>query len=192
MATRKHRPTKRNGLLKFMTESPDGKYEVTEPTDEQLAAVLPWLVDQSITFARIHGYCSYVNEALPLILGQLNGDERVKAFYNADGFDCNGLDRNGFDGDGFNQHGFDKDGFNRRGYNMEGYNKEGYNRDGYDREGYNRRGIDYWGNSRTEAVKKTVEGWTPDYAAMIAKLIAEKDQAKADVLVTEIVDTIKA
>lgn len=180
MATRRHQPLKRKGLLKFMTEAPDGKYEVTEPTDEQLAAVLPWLIDNSITFARQAGYCSYINEALPQIVGMLNGDTKVDRFFNADGFDCNGLDRDGFNVDGMDQHGYNRQGFDRRGFDREGYNKDGYNRDGYDRDGFNRNDRDYYGNTRVEHVKQTIEGWTPEYAALIAKLIAEKGQEKAE------------
>jgi hypothetical protein len=173
-------------LLSFMLAAPDGKYEVTKPTDEQLAVVLPWLTDQIVTWAKDYGHCSTVNEALGHIVGagRYTGDER---FFNAAGFDCEDYDREGYNRDGYNRAtGRDRDGYDTRGYNQEGYNKDGYNRYNFDRDGFNAAGLDQYGNTRVEAVAKLVGGWTKEHLAAVAAKLAERQtklaerQAKAD------------
>jgi hypothetical protein len=171
--------TRAKKLLNFMLEAPDGKYEVTKPTDEQLATVLPWLTDQIVTWATVNGHCSTVNEALGHIVaaGRYTGDGR---FFNAAGFDCQGYDREGYNREGFNRlTGLDREGYNTRGYDQEGYNKAGYNRYSFDRDGFNVAGLDQHGNTRAEAVAKLVGGWTKEHLAVVNAKLVER-QAKVD------------
>jgi hypothetical protein len=168
-------------LLNFMLNAPDGKYEVTKPTDEQLATVLPWLTDQIVTWAALSGHCSTANEALGHIVaaGRYTGDER---FFNAAGFDCQGYDREGYNRDGFNRlTGLDRDGYNTRGFDQEGYNKDGYNRYSLDRDGFNINGLDQYGKTRDEVVAKLVGGWTKEHLAVVnAKLIERQAKVEAE------------
>lgn len=166
-------------LLAFMTEAPDGKYEAPKPTDEQLAAILPWLIDATITFARTHGYCAYVNEALPGIIGKLGGGMKITNFYNAAGFDCEGYDRTGYNADGFDRRGFDKDGYAINGRNRDGFNKDGFDRGGFNKDGFDKDGLNLNGKTRDQVVVDLVGGWTPEYLATAAVKLAERQAATA-------------
>lgn len=179
--------TTKTNLLAFMTEpDADGKYDATKPTDEQLAVVLPWLIDKAITFAHKHGYCAYVNEALPGIFGKLGGDTKVTKFYTADGYDCEGFDRQRINRDGFDVNGYDRDGYNRNGRDRNGYSKEGFDRYGYNRDGFNADGRDRNGYTREEAVAKLVGGWTSAHLTAVAAKLAERQAAAAaEAAVTE-------
>lgn len=175
--------TRTKKLLDFMLNAPDDKYEAPRPTDEQLAAVLPWLVDQTVTWGRNNGYGSTAVSFLSqLIAGRYSGDER---FFDANGIDCSGYDREGFNADGFNRlTGLDRDGYNSRGFDPEGYDREGYDRYTYDRDGFNRDGRDRYGNTREEAVAKLVGAWSKEHLAAVAAKLAER-QAKADTKAAE-------
>lgn len=168
--------TKKKNHLAFMTDSPDGKYQADKPTDEQLAAVLPWLLDGIVTYAQLAGYARTATDFVPQVLSHLGlipGTD-VKLL-TAAGLDVSGYDKDGFDEKGFDRGGYGRNGLDRRGFDREGYNADGYNYDGYDRDGFNRNGVNYWGTKREIAVKELVEGWTPEYAALIAGLINKAD-----------------
>lgn len=173
------KPLQRTGLLSFMTKSRDGKYEVTEPTDEQLAAVLPWLIDRTVMWSRNNGYCEYVNEALPGIFGKLQGSRKVTKFLAADGLDCRGLDKDGYNADGFDIYGYDRDGYNRNGYNREGLDRDGYSRQGRDKDGFDRNGLNRHGQTREQEVEALVKSWNPDYTGIMVKLLAEREAAQS-------------
>jgi hypothetical protein len=182
MSTETEIEARRTRLLAFMNDAPDGKYEVNEPTDEQLAAVLPWLINGAIVWGRKVGYCNYVHNSLHAILGTLKCDEDgeiededgVLRFVAADGRDCNGYDKDGFDGNGFDQSGRDKDGYNALGYNRDGYNKDGYNRRGFDKDGFNANGLDQYGQTREQVVAKLVGSWTPAHLQLVAAKLAQR------------------
>ena len=169
-------------LFAFMTEAPDGKYEVTKPTTEQINAVLPWLVDAAVTTAKTSGYCAYFNDAFPKVFSKLldkNDPAFPRRFYNADGFDCQGRDRDGFDKDGY-KNGYNRDGFDVTGFDQHGYNADGYNHRGYSREGFNRDGLDRYGRSREQVAADLVKGWSPEHVATVrAKLAARNAAAEA-------------
>jgi hypothetical protein len=167
----------KTNLLAFMTDAENGKYEAPKPTDEQLAAVLPWLIDSTITFARDHGYCEYVNEALPSILGRLGG-KAVQKFYSANGFDCNGRDREGFNKDGYDRSGYNKEGFDSAGYDKQGYNKDGYNYRGFGRDGFSKDGRNKYGQTRLQVAEKLVKDWSPEYVALVKAKLEAAQAAK--------------
>lgn len=172
------RTLQRSGLLSFMTKSRDGKYEVSVPTDEQLAAVLPWLIDQAVTWSRSNGYCGYVNEALPGILGKLQGSRKITRFLAADGLDCQGLDKDGFNAEGYDVHGYGRDGYSRQGFDRNMRDREGYDRRGYDCDGFDRQGLNQHRQTREQAVDALVKSWSTDHAAVMAKLLAEREAAQ--------------
>jgi hypothetical protein len=171
--------TTQTNLLAFMTDAPEGTYQVTKPTDEQLAAVLPWLIDSTITYARKQQLCGYVNTALPAIIGHLGGSTKVVKFYAANGRDCEGYDKDGFNADGFNAEGYDKDGYSYRGRDRNGFNREGLDRYGFNREGYDGNGRDRNGLTREEAAAKLVGGWSRTYLDIVAVKLAERAAVKA-------------
>lgn len=176
--------------LTFMTESTDGKYGADKPADDQLAAVLPWLLNGFVTYGQAAGYARSVNDLVPQVLRHLGivEDPYGITLRDAAGFDAYGYDKDNYNRNGYNRNGYNRQGRDRRGFDEQGYGADGYNLDGYDRDGFDRKGNDYYGRERTAIVKQTVEGWDPGYAALIAKLIAEKDQAEAD---TEIADAVQ-
>lgn len=166
-------------LLTFMTEAADGKYDATKPTDEQLAAVLPWLIDQTVTWAHREGHCDTVYSGLYHIAtaGKKRWDGDLK-FYNAAGYDCYGQDRQGYNKDGFNRNGYNKDGFNKWGYNRDGYDKDGFNESGRDKDGFNKQGVNRYGKTREQVAAETIVGWTPEYLQLVAAKLAERQAAE--------------
>ena len=166
----------RTDLLAFMKKpSEDGTYEAPKPTDEQLAAVLPWLVDATVTWAKANGHCDTVNDALYAIFG-LRGRE-VK-FYTAAGYDCYGFNREGRNAEGYDQNGYDVNGFDKRGFDRHGYNKDGYSRYGYDKDGYDKDGRDQYGKTRAEKVAELVKGRSKEHIAAVAAKLAARKAAK--------------
>ena len=165
-------------LLTFMTEAVDGKYEATKPTDEQLAAVLPWLIDQTVTWAHREGHCDTVYSGLYHIAtaGKKRWDGDLK-FYNAAGYDCYGLDREGYNKDGFNRNGYNKDGYDRYGYNREGYDKDGYDEAGRNKEGFNKDGLNRYGKTREQVAAEMIADWTPEHLQLVAAKLAERQAA---------------
>lgn len=170
--------TKTN-LLAFMTDAPDGKYQVTKPTDEQLTAVLPWLLDSVVKHARAVGYCSETNDVLKSILGKLSGGVTVPAWVAADGFDCRGFSRDGYDANGRDRHGYDRDGYNANGRDRNGFNRDGYDRYGYNRDGFNGDGLNKEGLNHAQAAAKLVGGWSKEHLEMVTAKLAEREAAKA-------------
>lgn len=171
--------TRTTNLLAFMTDAPEGTYEVTKPTDEQLAAVLPWLIDSTIVFARKQQLCGYVNEALPAIIGHLGGPEKVTKFYSADGYNCEGYDREGYNRDGFDSRGYNRDGYAVNGRDRNGFDRNGFDRNGYNKDGFNVDGRDRNGDTRDDAIAKLVGGWSKSHLDAVAVRLAERAAAKA-------------
>ena len=162
-------------LLAFMLNAPDGKYEAPKPTDEQLAAVLPWLMNETVTWSRTYGHCDTVHEAIANVVGIKNWDGEM--FYAADGLDARGRDKDGYDKDGYDRRGYNKDGRDRNGFDVNGYNVEGYSRRGYNKDGFNKDGRDQYGQTRQEAIAKLVQGWSQEHLAAIAAKLGERQAA---------------
>lgn len=167
--------TRTTNLLAFMTDAPDGRYEVVKPTDEQLAAILPWLIDTTIMWSRRNGYCSTVNDSFQEILGSFGGETDVERFVASDGRDCEGYDKDGYNEDGYNERGYDREGFNEQGFNRNGHDREGYDRRGYDKDGYNRNGLNRNGETREQAIAKLVGGWSKEHLAAVAASLAKRN-----------------
>jgi hypothetical protein len=181
--------TRTKTMLAFMTDAPDGTYEAPKPTDEQFAAVLPWLIDQVVTWAHKGGHCDTVNQALSnVVLGQRRTGE--VNFYSAAGLDIYGFDRNGFNKDGFNRNGWNKDGFNRYGFDRDGYNVEGYSERGFNRDGFNKDGLDRYGQTREQAIAKLVAGWTPAHLALVQTKLQERAAAAEATKIAEQAATV--
>lgn len=174
--------TTRTNLLAFMTDAPDGKYDATKPTDEQLAAVLPWLIDTTIRWAKMNGHCDTVNSAIHNVVTDGKAWNGTVYYYAANGLDCYGYNKDGRDGDGFDRNGYDLEGYHRRGYHRDtGFNREGFNRYGFDKDGFNRDGFNEYGHTREQAVTKLVSGWTKPHLDLVAAKLAERIAAKAAV-----------
>lgn len=184
--------TETANLLAFMTDAADGKYEVTKPTKEQLAAVLPWMIDATIRYARESDLCEETYEALARILEPFvpidedreYGEDGFK-YYDSDGYDCRGFDRNGYNDLGFDRSGYDKDGFAPNGRNRKGYDREGFDRNGYNKDGFDRYGTNRNGETREQAVAKLVKGWSKEQLELFAAKLRERQAAKTAEKVAE-------
>jgi hypothetical protein len=165
--------------LAFMTEAADGTYEAPKPSDEQLAAILPWLVDQVITWAQHHGHCETVDDGLHHLAADGNEWDGELRFYDAAGYNCYGYNRAGYNVEGYNKAGYNVEGYNKWGYNRDGYNKDGYNEMGRDKDGFNKDGINRNGKTREQLAADTVAGWNPEYLRLVAAKLTERQAAEA-------------
>jgi hypothetical protein len=161
-----------------MLEAPEGKYTAVKPTDEQLEAVLPFIIDKTVRWAQVNGHCSVVSAGLINLIEDGRWDGAVTLF-SADGRDCYGYDRAGFNTEGYDANGRDKDGYNLYGRNRDGYDKAGYDRNGYDKAGFNADGANRHGKTREQVAAELVKGWTPEYLALVAAKLAERQAAAA-------------
>jgi hypothetical protein len=160
--------------LAFMTEAVDGKYDAPKPTDEQLAAVLPWIVNEITTWAKRHGHCETVDGALYHLATHGKPWKGGLRFYNKDGYDCYGYNKDGYNVDGYNQNGYNVDGFSKWGYDRYGYDKDGFNENGRDKDGFNKDGLNRYDKTRVEVAAKMATDWTPEYLALVAAKLAER------------------
>lgn len=165
----------KDGLLKFMYENEDGSYKVEPPTEQQLAEVLPWLVDTLIRWSADNGYGRYGGHILTGALAALSKEQVDIKLVKSDGRDYNGFDRDGFNHRGYDQHGYDRDGYDSDGRDKTGYNKAGFDYYGYDRFGFDRHGRNKNGDTREQVVTKQVKGWTPEYAKVMVELLTAKE-----------------
>lgn len=155
-------------------ESPT--YDAPRPTQEQLNAVLPWLVDKTITWAQKHRHCDTVSHALGTIIDP-DGQWDRNSFYSAAGYDCYGMDRQGFNAEGYDKNGRDKDGRDSEGYDRYGFNADGFDYRGRDKDGFNAQGFDRNGKTRADAIAELVGGWSPAHLQAMAAKLAERQAA---------------
>lgn len=89
--------------LTFMTNptTGDGTYDANQPTAEQLAPVLPWIISEMLRTSRNQGYSVYVADTMQRVLHPV-GDV---TFRDSAGYDVNGRDRDGFNEDGYDRNG---------------------------------------------------------------------------------------
>lgn len=148
---------------------PVGPYEARVPTPAEMNAVLPYIVDRAARFFADKYYCENAEVTLSHVLG-INVPRQ--GFPTSDGYSRHGLDWGGYSKDGYDRDGYDRNGFSRYNLDREGYDRNGYDRNGYDRAGFNARGRDYNNRTREEGVKLLVEGWSDNFAAVMAAHLA--------------------
>lgn len=122
----------------------------TKPSDEVIATVKQYIVDQSLASFRKRGWCPDATQALTGIFGRPEGGR----WRDSNGYDCAGFNADGYNKDGVNINGYradgryrgtdpdgvvrwfdrntalDEDGFNERGFNADNVNRHGKRRDG--------------------------------------------------------------
>lgn len=161
--------TTKTDPLAFMNEGP---YDATRPTDEQLAAVLPWFIHTTIEWTKHNNYGDYVEYAVPRVLGS-----PLRKLIDSDGFDRNGRDKAGRDKDGYDTNGRDEAGYSKAGYDRMGFDKAGYDKRGFNKDGYSVDGRDRNGDTKEEAAVKQVKKWSPEHRALIAEELLKRKRA---------------